>query len=291
MKIYKAELLFDTCSTLSEGPVWDGRRQQLFWVDIEGKALHRFDSSSKKNTVWSFKHMVGAVVVAESGKLILAMEQGLCQFDVETEKLTALNVLKNHDVKMRCNDGKVGPRGNLWVGSMHKEFVPEAANLYCIDRDLNSQIKIPATTISNGMAWSSDNKTFYFIDSPTFAVSAYDFDVESGSISNKTTIIKIPEDFGAPDGMCIDTEGMLWVAHWGGHCIRRWNPNTGEVIAKVEVDAPHVTSCCFGGKDLKTLYITTARSGLSDNQLKEFPQSGGLFVYESDVKGTPINYF
>ena len=101
----------------------------------------------------------------------------------------------------------------------------------------------------------------------------------------------MPEAYGSPDGMCIDSEGKLWIAHWGGHCVRLWNPKTADVLQKVEVDASHVTSCCFGGKNLDTLYITTARSGLSKNQLKEFPKSGGLYVFEPEVKGTPITYF
>lgn len=290
-KIHKAELLLDTKSILGEGPVWDWKRQQLFWVDIEGKKLHHFDPSGQKYTGRNFNGMIGAAVPAKSGNLILALESGLATFDPETEKLTEHQVLENHDSKIRYNDGKVCPNGNFWIGSMHKEFIPKTGNLYRVDNRFNAQITIPKTTISNGMAWSSDSKTFYFIDSPTYEVCSYDFEAENNSISNKKSIFKIADNYGSPDGMCIDSEGMLWIAHWGGNCVRRWNPETGEVLEKVEVDAPHVTSCCFGGKDLDTLYITTARSGMTENQLKEFPSSGGLFFCRPHVKGTPINYF
>lgn len=288
---HRAELLFDMRSALGEGPVWDWRMQRLFWVDIEGKMLHSFDPSTKKRAELVFKGMPGAVVPAESGNLILALESGLSKFDFDTETLTKLNILENCDSEMRYNDGKIGPDGNFWIGSMHKECIPEAGNLYCIDQRLKSHIKIPATTISNGMAWSSDNKTFYYIDSPTYTVYAYDFDIENSSIFNRKSIINIPKRFGAPDGMCIDAEGMLWIAHWGGSCVRRWNPETGEVLEKVEVEALNVTSCCFGGENLDTLFITTARIGLTQSQLKEFPSSGGLFACRPGVKGTPITYF
>ncbi|MGB6153319.1 MAG: SMP-30/gluconolactonase/LRE family protein [Pricia sp.] len=288
---HKAELLFDTRSVLGEGPVWDWRRQQLFCVDIEGKKLHRFKSITQKHTDWNLNTMVGAAVPGASGNLILAAESGLIKFDVETGESTALGVLQNSDSEMRYNDGKVGPDGNFWIGSMHKEAKPDTGNLYCVDHRLKTHVKIPNTTISNGMAWSSDSKTFYFIDTPTRSVFAYDFNLETSSISHKRVIIDVPKDHGSPDGMCIDSEGMLWIAHWGGNCVRRWHPATGEVLAQIEVDAPHVTSCCFGGEALDTLYITSARSGLSQSELQKFPASGGLFVYRPGVKGTPIHYF
>lgn len=291
MKTHKATLLFDTKSILGEGSVWDWRKQLLFWVDIEGMILHRLDPTSHKHSHWGFKRMIGVAVPAESGSLLLALESGLATFNPETGKLTEHQVLENQDSKMRYNDGKTAPNGHFWIGSMHKETLPKTGNLYGVDDGFNSQIKIPKTTISNGMAWSSDSKTFYFIDSPTYEVCAYDFDPVGSSLSNKKSVLKVPEISGAPDGMCIDSEGMLWIAHWGGNCVRRWNPETGEVLEIVDVDAPLVTSCCFGGKELDTLYITTARSGLTDSQLEEFPLSGGLFVCRPSAKGTPINYF
>jgi len=291
LKSHKSELLFDMQSVLGEGPVWDWRRQRLFWVDIEGKMLHRSEASGENHTQWDFNGMLGAAVPAGSGNLILALESGLASFDPETERLAPLQVLENNDSKMRYNDGKVGPNGHFWIGSMHKETAPKSGNLYLVDQRFHVEVKIANTSISNGMAWSSDNKTFYFIDSPTHEVRAYDFDAENGSISNKKAIIRVPEEYGSPDGMSIDDEGMLWIAHWGGSCVRRWNPATGQVLEIITVDAPHVTSCCFGGRNLDTLYITTARSGLTEDQLQEFPASGGLFIGRPGVKGTLINYF
>lgn len=290
-KTQKAKLLFDTKATLGEGPVWDFKRQLLFWVDIEGYKLHQHNPSSGENKNWTFDEMIGAAVPMENGNLLLAMEKGLASFDFEKGQLTKLGVLENSNPKIRFNDGKVGPKGNFWIGTMEKNCAPKAGNFFRIASNLQSSLQIPNTSVSNGMAWSSDKKTFYYIDSPTFEIRAFDFDLDNGAISNARSVVKVPKEYGSPDGMSIDEEDMLWVAHWGGNCIRRWNPKTGKVLEKIEVEAPHVTSCCFGGKDLKTLYITTARSGLDDSQLEGFPLSGGLFVYESDVKGTLINYF
>ncbi|MCJ7468127.1 MAG: SMP-30/gluconolactonase/LRE family protein, partial [Maribacter sp.] len=275
--IHKAQLVYDAKAILGEGPVWDWRGQFLYWVDIEGKTLHRHEPSVQKNQSWHFNAMIGAAVPKNDGQLLLALESGLASFDPKTAALTHHTVLESSNPLMRHNDGKVGPDGHFWIGTMHKEFEPGSGNLYRVANDLNTSIQIPKTTISNGMAWSSDHRLFYYIDSPTFRVSAYDFDKEKGVITNKRTVIEVPKAYGSPDGMCIDTAGMLWIAHWGGSCVRRWNPSTGKVMEILSVEAPHVTSCCFGGKDLNTLYITTARSGLNEKQLLAFPLSGGLF--------------
>ena len=291
IKVDNAVLLYHAKAILGEGPVWDWQKQLLFWVDIEGKKLHRYNCATEKNIKWNFNEMIGAAVPTANGSMLLALESGLATFDFDTKKLKKHPVLKNTDLIMRYNDGKVGPNGNFWIGSMHKEFVPNTGNLYKVTKDFDATVQISNTTVSNGLAWSSDKRTLYFIDSPTHKVIAYDFEIGSSSISNKRTVIEVPKNFGSPDGMCIDAEDMLWIAHWGGNCIRRWNPKTGKVLKKVTVDAPHVTSCCFGGKNLDTLYITTARSGLDQERLSAFPLSGGLFMYKPHIKGTPITYF
>lgn len=285
----KANLLLDTKAILGEGPVWDWKKQLLYWVAIEASQLYAFNPANGETQRWIFNEMLGAAVPTLSGEMIMGFEKGLALFNFESETLLPLNILENQNSELRYNDGKVAPNGAFFIGSMHKQFVHETGNLYVVKPDFKTAILIPKTTISNGMAWTSDTKKFYFIDSPTFEVSSFDF-IDS-SLSNRKLAFKIPKNYGAPDGMCIDNEDMLWIAHWGGHCVRRWNPKTGEVLETIEVPAPHVTSCCFGGKDLKTLYITTARSGLSSKQLEEFPLSGGVFSHTSKVVGTPITYF
>lgn len=288
-KTQNAKLLIDAKSTLGEGPVWDINKQLLYWVDIEGCLLHAYNPSNGEKQERHFDKMIGAAVPTSSGKLLLALESGLASFSFENDTLLRHTALQNTDPEMRYNDGKVDPNGNFWIGSMHKHFAQKSGNLYQVKSNFKTSILIPETTISNGMAWTSDRKMFYFIDSPTFKVRSYDYN--NGVISNGKTAFEIPKHFGSPDGMCIDSENMLWIAHWGGHCIRRWNPINGKVLDKIFIPAPHVTSCCFGGENLKTLYITTARSGLTTESLEEFPLSGGLFTYTPEISGTPITYF
>ncbi|SHI47604.1 SMP-30/gluconolactonase/LRE family protein [Pseudozobellia thermophila] len=288
---HKAEPILDNRSLLGEGPVWDERSQTLYWVDIEGKKLHAHRPATQHNAHWDFDEMLGAAVPMENGNLLLALEKGLAVFDVDTGFLHRPGVLENNDPMMRFNDGKTGPNGHFYIGTMHKEFAPKSGTLFRVDPTLKVKTEISGTTISNGMAWTSDRKTFYFSDTDTYKIDRYEYHLETGSLSNRQTAFKIPSTYGGADGMCIDSENMLWIAHWGGSCVRRWNPKTGEVLQKIDVDAPHVTSCCFGGKDLDTLYITTARSGLSQKQIEKHPKSGGLFAYRPKVKGRPITYF
>ena len=291
MKIHFARLVVDSNTILGEGPIWDWKRQLLFWVDIEGKQLLQFNPVSRKKNAWHLSEMIGSAVPTTTGRILMALESGLSLFDLKESKSSFLGILENNGPNMRYNDGKVSPNGDFWIGSMHKEFVPKTGNLYSITQHYEKSVQIQNTTISNGMAWSADQKTFYFIDSPSFEVKSYDYNSKTGAISNPRTAFKIPESYGAPDGMSIDAEDTLWVAHWGGGCVRRWNPTTGEVLQKVEVPAPHVTSCCFGGKNLDTLYITSAKSGMSEEQIKKYPLSGGLFTFNPQVSGTPITYF
>lgn len=286
-----AQFVFDSKAVLGEGPVWDFINQRLFWLDIEGRKLHCHTPLSKENEHWNFDEMIGAISITTEGSLLMAMESGIALFSLQTKELKYLNVLKNTDAKMRFNDGKCDPNGNFWIGTMHKEFLPGSGNLYKLDRFLKSSLQIANTTISNGMAWSCNGAKYYYIDSPTFEVAVYDFDSVRNEITNRKTLFKIPPSYGSPDGMTIDDEGMLWIAHWGGACVRRWNPLDGKVIQEIAVDAPHVTSCCFGGKDFNMLYITTARSGLGEDELKSAPLSGGLFCVKTNATGKAVSLF
>ncbi len=286
-----ANLVCNTEASLGEGPVWDHQKQLLYWVDIEGCRLHCHDPVTQDNTHWDLDEMPGAVAPYSDGRLLLALESGLATFSTEHKTLMRHHALVQSDPKMRCNDGKCGPDGNFWIGTMHKDLQPEAGALYRVDPHFNTSLQVPDTTVSNGMAWSSDHTVFYFIDSASHAVFSFQFDKAEGAISRKKVLFKVPKSFGDPDGMCIDAEGMLWIAHWGGHCVRRWDPARGEVLERIEVPALQVTSCCFGGENMDTLYITTARRGLLPADLDKFPLSGGLFMHRATVKGTHINYF
>lgn len=287
----KASLVFDAKAQLGEGPVWDYQHQRLFWLDIEGGRLHCHYPLTNENNHWDFKEMVGALGIMANGNLLMALESGLAVFSMNTKRLERLNVLKNTNRKMRFNDGKCDPYGNYWIGTMHKEFLPGSGNLYKVDPLFSPSVQIENTTISNGMAWSSDGSKFFYIDSPTYEVAVFDFDKNTQQLSNRNSLFKIPSSYGSPDGMTIDNEDMLWIAHWGGGCVRRWDPATGEVLQEISVDAPHVTSCCFAGENFNMLYITTARSGLTEEELKNSPLSGGLFCFGTKVSGKATNLY
>jgi sugar lactone lactonase YvrE len=145
--------------------------------------------------------------------------------------------------------------------------------------------------ISNGLAWSVDHKTFYYIDTPTREVKAFDYDVASGQIANPRAVIHVSESLGWPDGMTSDMDGNLWIAMWGGAQITKWNPNTGALLEQIPVPAPHTSSCVFGGKDMNELYVTSARVGMSEADIKKYPLSGGLFKLTTNIQGMPTFEF
>ncbi|MDO1502653.1 SMP-30/gluconolactonase/LRE family protein [Winogradskyella maritima] len=162
-KINEAQLLLDSQCTLGEGPIWDAKTQTLYWVDIEGKQLHNYNPEKEGHRFWELPSMAGAAVFKEDGNLLLALEEGLTTFDVLSGNITSHEVLKNTNQKMRYNDGKVGPNGHFYIGSMHKEFDPGSGNLYRVSSNWETDIQVPNTTISNGMAWTKDQKTFYLV--------------------------------------------------------------------------------------------------------------------------------
>jgi sugar lactone lactonase YvrE len=191
----------------------------------------------------------------------------------------------------RFNDGKCGPGGRFWAGTMSMDREAGAGSLYCLEPDLSIRRVLSAVTTSNGLAWSTDSRTLYYIDTRTRAVAAFDYDPAAGTLTGRRELIRVPGELGKPDGMCIDSEGLLWIAMFGGGTITRWRPEDGSLEASFALPVPRVTSCCFGGADLDTLYITTARVGLSDAELAAYPLSGGLFRLAAGVRGAPVPEF
>lgn len=280
----QAELLYKIPSELGEGPMWHVQRGQLFWVDILSRELHGLDPLSGAHQMWSFRERISAAVPDRSGKLMVALQGYVGRFDPDTgefEKL--LDVPEPPD--NRSNDGKCDPAGRLWLGTMNMKEIAGAGNLYCIEPGGEISLKISGTTISNGLAWTSDRQTMYFIDSPTQRIDQYDYDEHTGNIRFVKTACLIPETLGSPDGMTIDEEDFLWVAHYNGSGVYRWDPRKGTLLEKIEVPAPHVTSCTFGGPSGEDLYITTARDGLSAEEKESFPLSGSIFVARTNTRG------
>ncbi|MFC5626349.1 SMP-30/gluconolactonase/LRE family protein [Algoriphagus winogradskyi] len=270
---------------LGEGPYWHAGRQSFFWVDIENGKLFEHHLKTGETKTRSYPHYLAVVLESEDGNLILGLDRKVAQFDLETEELTWLCEVESDYTLHRFNDGKVDPKGRIWIGTLSTKFTVGAGSLYCINRDLEPKNKLSNLTISNGMAWTEDNQTFYFIDTPTRQIKAFQFDLETGEIEFEKIAVDIPEELGFPDGMCIDRDGMLWVAHYGGSGVYRWNPKNGELLDKIELPVPHITSCCFGGENLDTLLITSAQENMSTEQLKKFPMSGDVFLVKTACQG------
>jgi sugar lactone lactonase YvrE len=277
-----AELVLDAQAVLGEGPIWDAPNARLYWVDIMKREVHVHDPASGSDRTITLDQQVGTVVRRRSSGLMLAVERGFAHLDLDTETLTPICDPEEHAPGLRFNDGKCDPAGRFWAGTMGPEGT---ANLYCLFPDLTVKKMLDGVTTSNGICWSLDAKTMYYIDTPTGAVAAFDYDAETGEIGNRRVAVSVPEDMGHPDGMSIDAEGKLWVAHWDGWSVNRWDPETGERLATIAVPAAHVSSCAFGGPNLDDLYITTAALGLDCEAVRDQPHAGGLFVARPGVRG------
>ncbi|NHE57371.1 SMP-30/gluconolactonase/LRE family protein [Cyclobacterium plantarum] len=284
----KADLLVDAQCILAESPTWHKGQQCYMWVDIEKGHLYKFDPVKKDSKKWEFPHRLSLVVPGQNRKLVLALDAKLARFDPETSDLSWLAEVEEERPENRFNDGSCDAKGRLWAGTMSTKFTQNAGALYCMDLDLKVKKKIDLVTISNGICWSLDQKTMYYIDSPTRKIQAFDFDIETGFISFKEIAVSIPEEMGTPDGMCMDQNGKLWVAHYGGFGVYQWDPKTGMQLDKIDVAAPHVTSCAFVGPENNELLITTARENLSDDMIQKYPQSGGVFLCKMPVRGAEV---
>ncbi len=282
-----AELEFDARATLGEGPCWDAHTQRLYWVDIEKHQLHLYDPATRTDRSFALAQPVGAAVLRKSGGLMLALQQGFYGFDPDSETLTHLDNPETHLPENRFNDGKCDPAGRFWAGTMPLCETKDCGSLYMLDTDLTVHQKVTGVRISNGLAWSPDERTMYYVDSPTRVVTAFAYDKATGAIANRRVVIEIPDGMGYPDGMSIDAEGMLWIALWDGAAVGRWNPLTGALLAQISVPVSRPTSCVFGGKDLDELYITSASTRLSAEVLAQQPLAGGIFKCRPGVRGGP----
>ncbi|WP_151734565.1 SMP-30/gluconolactonase/LRE family protein ['Paenibacillus yunnanensis' Narsing Rao et al. 2020] len=286
----EAELLPVAKAQLGEGPHWDGLWEELYWVDIEGKQLRIYHPQTGREATFDFEQMVTAVVPAEGGGWVLALQDGIYSFNGR-EKPKLLARIEAGQPGNRLNDAKCDSRGRLWFGSMSMEGKQDAGAFYCLETDGSVRKILDGVGISNGIAWDESRGRMYYIDSLTRGVDALNYDPKTGSVDGRTQIFRFGDDEGIPDGMTIDSEGMLWVAHYGGACVSRWNPVTGERLGKIEVAAKNVTSCAFGGKQLDELYITTVSGNMSEEEHERWPDAGGLFVARPGVQGVRANRY
>lgn len=287
----EAKLFYKIESQLGEGPIWNHLTNQLLWVDIEGKQLHLLNPSSRENRTISLPTQVGTVVPADDTQVVVALVDGAFLLNTETEELTRIASLDSANLGTRLNDGKCDPAGRLWVGSMHWDATEPIGGLFMLEGNGKSEQKLQGITVSNGIVWSSDQKTMYYIDTPTGKVQAFDYDVTTGTISNGRTAVQIPQEIGLPDGMAIDAEDKLWIGLWNGNSIVRYDPETGKLMQQIPVPAHNVTACAFGGKNLDSLFITTAYVDMSEEEREKYPDAGSVFVLVPGVKGVKNDFF
>jgi sugar lactone lactonase YvrE len=279
----------ETGASLGEGPVWDSDTGRLLWVDIFANAVHSFDPDTHQDATFDVGGPVGAVALRAAGGWVLALEDGFGVTEPGRATVDLIAPVDDDDRSIRFNDGCCDPAGRFWAGTVAYNETPGAGSLYRLDQDHRVERMLTGITISNGLAWSTDGRTMYYIDTPTGGVDAFDFDTESGSIGNRRRVVDVPGP-GMPDGMAIDTDGCLWVALWGGWAVHRYRPD-GRLDTIVEVPAGQITSCAFGGPELEDLFITSAREGLGVAELTGQPHAGALFQCRPGARGVPAVAF
>jgi len=275
---------------LGESPVWDDRYHLLYWVDILGRKLHRFDPYTGVDAAWDMPQEPGAVALRRQGGVVVALRHGFYAFDFMDPEPNLLAPIPDEPATNRLNDGRVDPAGRFWSGSVNEATREPTGALYCLDDERRVSRKLAGIACSNSLCWSPDGKTMYHADSFTWQIRAWDFDADTGAIANPRLFIDIPREEGFSDGATVDAEGCLWAAHWGQGQLKRYDP-AGKPMRTVELPVSNVTCPCFGGPDLTTLYVTSARFRLTDAQREVEPQAGGLFAFDAGVKGLPENRY
>jgi len=282
------ELVTDHSCLCGEGPLWDDQHKRLYWIDIVRGEINCHLSDEKQLAHFETGQKIGAIGLTESGKLIAALKNGIYHIDFFNGTMTKISDPEPDKADNRFNDGKCDPAGRFWAGTMSDKGVPGSGSLYTLEKDGTVSKKLQKLSISNGLAWGLHAEKFYHVDTPTRKIVAYDYCNESGMISNGVPIIEIDETEGVPDGMTIDAEGMLWVAHWNGGRVSRWDPGTSRKLSEIFLPVSKVTSCAFGGENMEDLYVTTARVGLSPGEIIDQPLAGATFIFKQiGVQGVP----
>ena len=287
----KAELLIESHCINAEGPVWDDETQTFYFIDVEAGKI--FSWKDNTLTAWEAGEKIGCAVLRKEGGMLAGLHSGICAVDFPDGGKTLLASPEAHLPGNRFNDGKVDPRGRFFAGTLTMTR-PEGkegplAALYRLDADIKSDTGYAAKKVidkvglANGLAWSADGTKFYFIDTNANTVSEYAYDMETGEVGAGHVIINVPAEMGHPDGCTIDEDGNLWVALWGGCAVSKWDPRTGQLLGKIELPAKNVSSCCFGGPEMKDLFITTASL---ETDMEEYPLAGSVFAVRTDVSGT-----
>lgn len=275
----KAQLLHHCYDQTGEGAIWLSRQANLLWVDIDNGILHQYIEADNSVKDHSFPEVITSIMPWKGHEeVILAMKNRFISYDLKKGTYRTLVELPFLHPQWRTNDCKASPAGRIWCGIMHTRHQDKNGGLFCVDNDLSVHQVLPDQSIPNGIVWNKQGDRMYYADSGRRCIEEYAYDRLTGAVYLLRTAIQVPDEYGVPDGMTISDDGMLWVAHWGGFGVYVWNPATGKLVRKIEVPVPNVASCTFGGKEHTRLFITTARDGLSAEELETYPLSGSLFV-------------
>lgn len=299
MTTFEISALDAPAALLGESPVWHPVEQALYWTDIPGRALHRHDPASSQHRQWAFETEVGSLAPMRDGGLLLARRDGLWQFDPDTGASHALATAPYDTRHERFNDGKCDPQGRFWVGTIYEPREPALAALYRFDTSRGLQRMASDITVGNGLGWSPDGRTLYYSDTKAHTVYAHDFDSASGDLGARRVFARFPPKEpgqnldaygGRPDGAAVDVDGAYWCAMFEGQRLLRLSPG-GAVLREVRLPVRCATMPCFGGPDLKTLYITTSREKRPADELATQPLAGRVLTLRVDVAGLPANCF
>ena len=287
-----AEVVHAAEAALGEGCVWSPVEDLLVWVDITGQAVHRFDhATGQPVSVWRYAESVGNAAPRAGGGLALGLGASVALTD-RVGAIETVIELPGEPESNRANDGAVDPRGRLFQGTIsNTEPGAPVAALHRVDADGSARRVVSDVSISNGMGWSPDQSTMYYIDTLTFRVDRFDYDPDTGEIDGRRPFLTFDGSAGGPDGMTMDAEGCLWVAFFGGYHVQRFSPEGERLETVATPGAPQTTCCCFGGPDLDTLYITTARDSIAGVSTEGEPNSGALFAADVGAVGLPTNLF
>jgi sugar lactone lactonase YvrE len=282
------ELFLDAGAELGEGPVWDDRSQELWWVDITGGRVHRCSPAGHSRVVLDVNAAVGSVALAGGdGTVVVAVGRDLVLLypTGETSHLVTVGDVVHGGV---LNDSRCDLAGNLWVGVSTEAETEPIGCLRVVTPSLEVASILGGLTIPNGIDWSPDGRWMYFTDSPTLRVDAFPF--AGTRLGSPTAFATVEPGHGIPDGLTVDSEGGVWVAYWDGWCVKRYLPD-GSLDVVIELPVAKVTSCTFGGEDRRELYITSAAYGLSGEERKVQPAAGGIFRVRTDTRGLPTRRF
>jgi sugar lactone lactonase YvrE len=272
----------DVHAVLGEGPLWVAGEQALYWLDIKGRKIFRLDEKGELSR-WPTPFQVGSIASRSEGGFIAGTDQGIAEINLSTGRLQVLFNPEEELPHNRFNDGKVDRQGRFWAGTMDDRERGSAGTLYRIDPSLHWTVVDSHYGITNGPAFSPDGRLMYHSDTLRRVTYAFDLDTE-GNASNRRVFLQFGEADGHPDGMTVDSDGCLWIAFWGGWCVRRFSP-AGELRQTIKVPVEQPSSCAFGGPDLDRLYITSATKSLDERALAMQPKAGGLFMVIPGVRG------